>query len=298
LNTTISFEFRLFLVAKASLLLLGKLLNKRFVHAFQAYRFYTGKLWAKLMNSLYKIATGFSFNVMKPTMTYFPIALFLLLAFSCSTESPEPEGPEANESKVVPKAPDDVASDIASFPSVAPGGVPVVESNYTREPLSASSVVSIDQATWEKNIQFNEENRGFDSRTGNFLEGRVKVYGAEGQLSGVYNYKDGLAHGISEDYHSNGVVSLSLTYLHGKRHGKEEWFSDDGSPTYEANYKEDVRDGSEIFWNEEGAYTETIYSNGEVVAADPPVEEFLDDVGLDPDPVEEVPKDEKPDPNF
>ena len=244
------------------------------------------------------MTTGFSFKVMKPTVTYFPIALFLLLAFSCSTESPEPEAPETNESKVVPKAPEDVASDIASFPSAAPGGFPVVESNYTGEPLSASSVVSIDQATWEKIIEFNEENRGFDSRTGNFLEGKIMVYGDDGQLSGVYNYKDGRPHGSSEDYYPNGVVSLSVTYLHGKKHGKEEWFSEDGSTTYEANFKEDVMDGPEITWSEEGAYTEIIYSNGKVVEADPPVEELLDDVGLDLDPVEEVPEDEKPDPDF
>ena len=259
----------------------------------------------KLINSLYKMATGFSFNVMKPTMTDFPIALFLLLAFSCSTESPEPEDPEANESKVVSKAPEDVANDIASFPSaaprgfpsVAPEGFPVFEGNYTGEALTASSVVTIDQASWEKIIEYDEENRGFDSRTGNFLEGRMKVYGADGQLSGLYNYKNGFLHGSSEDYHPNGVVSLSVNYLHGKKHGKEEWFTEDGAPTYEANFKEDVMDGPEITWTEEGGYTEIIYSNGKVVEADPPVEELLDDVGLDLDPVEEVPEDEKPDPD-
>jgi hypothetical protein len=252
----------------------------------------------ELINSLYKMATGFSFIVMKPTVTYFPIALFLLLAFSCTTESTEPEAPEANQTKVVPAPPQDEASDLVALPLVLVEGFPVFESNYTGEPLSASSVVSIDQATWEKIIEFNEENRGFDSRTGNFLEGRMKVYGHDGQLSGVYNYKDGRPHGSSADYHPNGVVSLSLTYLHGKKHGKEEWFSDDGSPTYEANFKEDVMDGPEIIWTEEGGYTEIIYSNGKVVEADPPVEELLDDVGLDLDPVVEVPEDEKPDPDF
>ena len=126
----------------------------------------------------------------------------------------------------------------------------------------------------------------------------MKVYGYDGQVSGIYNYKNGFLHGSSEDYHPNGVVSLSVTYLHGKKHGKEEWFSDDGSPTYEANFKEDVMDGPEITWTEEGGYTEIIYSNGKVVEQNPPVEESLGDVGLDLDPVEEVPEDEKPDPDF
>ena len=232
------------------------------------------------------------------TVTSLSVALFLLLAFSCSNESPKPEVPETNESKVIPEVVEGVVSDIASFPSAAPGGFPVVESNYTGEPLTASSVVTIDQAGWEEIIEFDEENRGFDSRTGNFLEGKVKVYDPEGHLSGLYNYKNGFLHGSSEDYHLNGVVSLSVTYLHGKKHGKEEWFTEDGAPTYEANFKEDVMDGPEIIWTEEGGYTEIIYSNGKVVEEAPPTEEFLEDAGLDLDPVEEVPEDEKPDPDF
>ena len=244
------------------------------------------------------MAAGFSLGVMNTSVTSLSVALFLLLASSCSPESPEPEGPEANQSQTAPKAPDDLASDMASFPSAEPGGFPVVESNYTGEQLSASSVVTIDQASWEEIIEYDEENRAFDSRTGNFLEGKVKVYDPEGHISGVYNYKDGFAHGISEDYHLNGVVSLSVNYLHGKKHGKEEWFTEDGAPTYEANFKEDVMDGSEITWGEEGAFTEIIYSNGKVVEADPPVEELLEDAGLDLDPVEEVSEEEKPDPDF
>ena len=230
------------------------------------------------------------------TVTSLSVALFLLLAFSCSNESPKPEG--ANQSKVIPEVAEDVVSDIASFPSAAAGGVPVVESNYTGEPLTASSVVTIDQASWEEIIEFDEENRGFDSRTGNFLEGKVKVYDPEGHLSGLYNYKNGFLHGSSEDYHLNGVVSLSVNYLHGKKHGKEEWFTEDGSTTYEANFKDDVMDGPEITWGEEGAFTEIIYSNGKVVEENPPVEELLEDAELDLDPVEDVPEEEKPDPDF
>jgi hypothetical protein len=243
------------------------------------------------------MTTGFSFGVMNTTVTSLSVALFLLLASSCSPESPKPEGLETNESKVIPKVPEDVASDLVSLPLVLSEGFPVFEGNYTGEQLTAVSVVSIDQASWEKIIEYDEENRGFDSRTGNLLEGRMKVYGYDGQLSGVYNYKDGFLHGSSEDYYPHGVVSLSVTYLHGKKHGKEEWFTEDGAPTYEANFKEDVMDGSEIIWGEEGGYTEIIYSNGKVVES-PPVEELLDDVELDLDPVEEVPENEKSDPDF
>ena len=235
---------------------------------------------------------------MNTTVKSLSVALFFLLTFSCSNESPKPEVPETNESTVAPEVTEVSTIDVAAFPIVTPSGFPVVDSNYTGEQLSALSVVSIDQASWEKIIEYDEKNRGFDSRTGNFLEGKVKVYGIEGQLSGVYNYKDGFAHGISEDYHPNGVVSLSVSYLHGRKHGKEEWFTDDGATTYEANFKDDVMDGPEITWGEEGGYTEIIYSDGKVVKQDPPVEELLEDAGLDLDPVGEVPEDEKPDPNF
>ena len=255
---------------------------------------------SKTYNSLYKMVAGFSLVVMNTSVTSLSVALFLLLAFSCSTESPRPESSETNEPGEIskPKVAEVMASDTSSFPLAEPGGFPVVESNYTGEPLSASSVVSIDHRTWEEVIQYNEENRAFDSRTGNLLQGRVKVYGEEGHLSGEYNYMDGLAHGSSKDYYPNGIVSLSVTYLHGKKNGKEEWFTEDGATTYEANFKDDVMDGPEITWGVEGGATEIIYSNGKVVEENPPVEELLEDVGLDLDPVEEVSEEEKSDPDF
>ena len=244
------------------------------------------------MNSLYKMMSGFSFGLMKLILCHLAVSLFFLLAFSCSNESQNPEDSEGNDSDLTqnPIGP-------ASPPLSYVLNIPLIESNYTGEPLSSSSSVSIDQTSWGKLIKYNEENQGFDSRTGNFLEGKVKVYDENGQVSGIYNYRNGLRHGPSEEYHANGIVSVSINYLDGKKHGKEEWFSDNGTMTYEANFKEDVMDGAEIIFTDDGIVTETLYSNGEVVKQDvgPPVETPLDDEGLDLDPVEEEPD---PDPDF
>ena len=244
------------------------------------------------MNSLYKMVSGFSFGSMKLILCHLAVYLFILLAFSCSNEDQNREGSEANGSGLTHDP-----IDPASPPAPYVLDIPLFESNYTGEPLSSSSSVSIAQTSWDELIKYNEENQGFDSRTGNFLEGKVQVYDENGQVSGIYNYRNGLRHGPSEEYHSNGIVSVSNNYLDGKKHGKEEWFSDDGSMTYEVNFKEDLMDGTEIIFTDDGMVTETLYSNGEVIKLDvgPPVETPLDDEGLDLDPEEEEPE---PDPDF
>ena len=246
----------------------------------------------KFMNSLYKIVSGFSFGLMKLIDRRLAASLFFLLSFSCSKETQSPESSEGNDS--------DLTRDLTEPALPAAPYVlskPTFESNYTGQPLNSSSSVSIAQASWEELIKYNEENQGFDSRTGNLLAGKVKVYDENGQVSGIYNYRNGFRHGPSEEYHANGIVSVSNNYLDGKKHGKEEWFSDNGAMTYEANFKEDVMDGTEIIFTEDGVVTETLYSNGEVVKQDlgPPVETPLDDEGLDLDPVEEEPE---PDPDL
>ena len=262
--------------------------------SFSRFCYFLKESWnlTKYMNSLYKMVSGFSFVLMKLILCHLAVSLFFLLALSCSNEAQNPEGSEGNDSGLT-------RNPVSSGPPPAPYvlNVPIFESNYTGEPLNPSSSVSIAQASWEELIKYNEENQGFDSRTGNFLEGKVKVYDENGQVSGIYNYRNGLLHGPSEEYHANGIVSLSNNYLDGKKHGKEEWFSDNGSPTYEANFKEDVMDGVEIIWSEEGTPTETLYSNGEVVKEEEgvPVETPLEDEELDLDPVEEEPE---PDPDF
>jgi len=235
---------------------------------------------------------GFSFGLMKLILCHLAVSLFSLFAFSCSNESQKPEGSEGNDSGLT-RNPVDPGS--PALPYVL--NIPLFESNYTGEPLTSSSSVSIAQASWEELIKYNEENQGFDSRTGNLLAGKVKVYDENGQVSGIYNFRNGLRHGPSVEYHSNGIVSVSNNYLDGKKHGKEEWFSDNGAMTYEANFKEDVMDGAEIIFTDDGMITETLYSNGAVVKQDsgPPVETPLDDEGLDLDPVEEEPE---PDPDF
>ena len=138
------------------------------------------------MNSLYKTAPGFSFGLMKPIVIRFAVAIFSLFAFSCSTDTQTPQGSDGNQSGATPKG---SSVDPAPPPTNYVLNPPVFEGNYTGEALSASGVVSIDQSTWEEIIEVDAENRSFDSRTGNFLEGTVKVYDGNGQLSGMYNYK-------------------------------------------------------------------------------------------------------------
>lgn len=231
--------------------------------------------------------SGFSFGLMNLIVNRLSVLLFSLLAFSCSTEPQNRAGSEGNDSDLTQRP---VASGSPPAPYVL--NVPLFESNYTGEVLSSSSSVSIAQSSWEEIIKYNEENQGFDSRTGNFLEGRVKVYNENGVVSGIYNFRNGLLHGPSEEYHPNGIVSVSNMYLDGKKHGKEEWFSENGTMTYEANFKENAMDGTEIIFTEDGLVTETVYSNGEIVkdVEGPPVETPLEDEGLDLDPAEDVPE--------
>ena len=153
---------------------------------------------------------------MKLILCLLAVSLFSLLTFSCSNEAQNPEGSEDNDSGLS-RNPVDLGSPAPPYVL----NVPLFESNYTGEPLTSSSSVSIAQASWEKIIKYNEVNQGFDSRTGNFLAGKVKVYDENGQVSGIYNFRNGLRHGPSVEYHSNSIVSVSNNYLDGKKHGKE-----------------------------------------------------------------------------
>ena len=221
---------------------------------------------------------------MRSFATCLLLALSAYLLSSCSPDS----SPSVSE----PILQDGNASLPPPTPKVTlPGSVDLgdesayaqIESNYTMESLASSDIVTYDYGAWEKFVEFNEEGQGSDSRTGELIEGTYKVLGQDGNLSGVYNFKNGHPHGIWEEYHPSGVLSISSTYLQGKRHGKVQWQTEEGRKTYEANFIGGRMDGKELIWDENGAViSEITYRSGKIDEAEPS-DEPLEDIGLDLD---------------
>jgi len=75
-------------------------------------------------------------------------------------------------------------------------------------------------------------------------------------------YKNGVQHGLYEEYYENGGLSKKCIFRDGKLNGlSEEWYSD-GRPYSEANYKNGNLHGLQKKYNGFGACFISNYKNG------------------------------------
>jgi antitoxin component YwqK of YwqJK toxin-antitoxin module len=55
-----------------------------------------------------------------------------------------------------------------------------------------------------------------------------RTYETDGRLIHEQGYRDGLAHGVSRDWHDNGILSHETYFLYGREHGTSQQYNDSG----------------------------------------------------------------------
>lgn len=227
---------------------------------------------------------------MKPIQTVHLSIFSALLVFSCSKETSEEASGGMDDREPAPGT----ATETSTLPQVEEDSGPEVESNYSAQIIDNPAIPSIDQESWEKFVEYDEENRGVDSRTGKFIEGRLKVFAEDGSLASIYNFQEGLPHGRWEDYHPNGVVSMVVTYVRGVKEGPEMWQTEEGVKTYEVNFKAGEMVGPEIMYDENGSILSEVHRFESPLDPNATDDGVLDDAGIDLDEGVEEPEDEEP----
>lgn len=72
------------------------------------------------------------------------------------------------------------------------------------------------------------ENEKFTSE-GKLFTGAAVRKDKQGRIRAHYEYKDGVLHGLTEEWYTNGVKSVETPFTAGQRHGTNQYWNTDGS---------------------------------------------------------------------
>ena len=93
-------------------------------------------------------------------------------------------------------------------------------------------------STYYKSGQPEQEN--------NYKNGKLfatKTYSQDGDLKGLWNYKDEKMHGVVESYYKGGQLKARWNYRDGEKHNLTEFYYETGNLKETANYKDGKLDG-------------------------------------------------------
>ena len=84
------------------------------------------------------------------------------------------------------------------------------------------------------------------------LNGLLKKYGPEGELTSTVPIKNGLKNGIETLYDKEGKTVLQTPYVNGKKEGIQKAYFPDGSIWYTMPFKNDKREGHAVMYDQKG----------------------------------------------
>ena len=82
--------------------------------------------------------------------------------------------------------------------------------------------------------------------------GWVKAMHENGQVSVLYQLKDGKQHGLATSWHENGEKYWETNYKDGKPRGLVTAWHENGQKRSETNYKDGKQHGLRTWWDEDG----------------------------------------------
>ncbi len=84
------------------------------------------------------------------------------------------------------------------------------------------------------------------------LNGLLKKYGPEGELTSTVPIKNGLKNGVETLYDKEGKIVLQTPYVNGKKEGIQKAYFPDGSIWYTMPFKNDKREGRAVMYDQKG----------------------------------------------
>ena len=109
-----------------------------------------------------------------------------------------------------------------------------------------------------------------------YVEGKIHgkqfiYYPVDPNVEGIkimemYNYSEGIKHGIWEHYYDNGHIKAKGKYEYGSKHGEEFYYFSNGQIDLSGFYKNGNKTGLWIYYGEDGAKKkEVYYKNGKLL---------------------------------
>jgi antitoxin component YwqK of YwqJK toxin-antitoxin module len=81
---------------------------------------------------------------------------------------------------------------------------------------------------------------------------------ADGTKASTIRYKDGIKHGMAEDYYENGKLRTTIEYREGLRHGEARLYHKDGKLYRVTEYENDQKNGLVTIYRKDGQVKATI----------------------------------------
>ena len=95
------------------------------------------------------------------------------------------------------------------------------------------------------------------------LNGLLKKYGPEGELTSTVPIKNGLKNGVETLYDKDGKIVLTTPYVNGRKEGIQKGYFPDGSIWFTLPYKNNKRNGHAVMYDKSGhIVNEATYRNG------------------------------------
>ena len=142
--------------------------------------------------------------------------------------------------------------------------IPVSENTPPAEPVFVGT--NHDFGNWSTNANIGEGSYLLEKKTGERVNGAIKVHTASGRLITYKEYQDGKQHGLEVGWNDDGQKNMQTNYADGQKNGKETMWNENGVVIYEAFFVNGKQHGIEITRNDDGSISsENRYENGELV---------------------------------
>jgi antitoxin component YwqK of YwqJK toxin-antitoxin module len=98
------------------------------------------------------------------------------------------------------------------------------------------------------------------------MNGILKKYGPDEELTSTATIHNGVRHGIEKLYDKEGHVLRSTPYVNGKKHGNEKGYFPNGDIWFSMPYRNSVLNGDAYMYTQDGrVLRHAVYKNGKIV---------------------------------
>ena len=98
------------------------------------------------------------------------------------------------------------------------------------------------------------------------MNGLLKLYGPEGELTSTVEIRNGVKNGIEKLYDEKGRVLKTTPYINGKKHGYEKGYFPNGDVWFMLPYRNGVLNGEAYMYRQDGTLVrKALYREGRIV---------------------------------